>query len=96
MEFKRCKAEREARWALSGELDDDSFLHLESLIMNSQDRGKDIELDLSGIMSISMTGAGGLRKVARRMSNSGSELKLVGANKEVRRKLEVLGLMGDP
>lgn len=95
MEFRRCIGEKGACWTLSGSMDDDSYLELESMIMNSQDRGADLELDVSGLDDISMTGARGLREIARRFREQGSDLRIVGASEEVERRFKILGILDE-
>jgi anti-anti-sigma regulatory factor len=95
MEVSRINGHGEVRWILAGEMDEDSVLRLESIVLNSQDRGSDVVIDMSGITNIREMGPKGLNHIAQKIENTGSTVNIVGAKGNVSRKLRSSGIIDD-
>jgi len=93
MELKRIQGSECIRWLVEGDMDEDSVLRFESIITNSQDRGSDITIDLSGLTSLPDMGARGMGIIARKLEDDGSCLTIVGAKGPIRERLKTTGLV---
>jgi anti-anti-sigma regulatory factor len=95
MEVRKAATDGCVRWYLSGSVDDDSILQLESLVLNSQDRAESITLDLSGLNDLPSNGARGIAHISKKLSLTGGCVEITGANDHVARSLRYSGLIDD-
>ncbi len=95
MQVRKAASDGCVRWYLSGSVDDDSILQLESLVLNSQDRAENITLDLSGLKDLPSTGARGIAHISQKLTLSGGCIEITGANDHVARSLRYSGVMDD-
>jgi len=93
MDIRKAASDDGVRWYLSGSIDDDSILHLESLVLNSQDMGGRVTLDLSGLESLPSNGAKSIAHISKRLSLKCKDFEITGANHHVTRSLKYSGLM---
>ncbi|MFW3146431.1 MAG: STAS domain-containing protein [Thermoplasmatota archaeon] len=93
MELRKCADPEKACWTVSGSMDDDSFMALESILMNSQDSDMDIMIDVSGLKGMTNTSASGFRQMAQKMEMSGRHLSIVGATGQLEQFLRAIGLL---
>jgi anti-anti-sigma regulatory factor len=95
MEVSRVQGKDKIRWLLKGEMDEDSVLRFESLILNSQDRGADVTIDLSGLTGMPNMGARGFSHVATRLEDNGSRVQIICADENISRRLKISGTVCD-
>jgi anti-anti-sigma regulatory factor len=95
MDVRKASSGEGVRWYLSGSVDDDSILNLESLVMNSHDTPGSITLDLSGVEDLPSNGARGIALISKKLSMKGSSVEITGANDQVTRSLRYSGLIED-
>ena len=95
MEVRRSISGPAVRWSVIGELDDYSILHLESVVLNSQDSSKEVLLDLSEMEGLPSNGASSMAYMSSYLSKRGRRLEIVGANDMVKRTLVRTGLIED-
>jgi anti-anti-sigma regulatory factor len=77
MELRRGFAGNDLLWKVRGNLDDESFLEFENMVMNSGYGGEDLILDLSGVCSISDNGKRSLDRVIRTAKEKGARVKVL-------------------
>jgi anti-anti-sigma regulatory factor len=92
MEVSKVDDEDKIRWVLTGEMDEDSVLGFESMILNSQDLGSEITIDMSELTSLPDIGAKSFKHIANKLNDSGSSINFIGASELVSRKLRLSGL----
>ncbi|MGA1872996.1 MAG: STAS domain-containing protein [Thermoplasmatota archaeon] len=95
MELKRIEERQCIRWVVEGDMDEDSVLSFESIITNSQDRGSDITIDLSGLTDLPNMGARGMGIITRKLEERGTCVSIVGAKGRVKERLKVSGVLKD-
>jgi anti-anti-sigma regulatory factor len=95
MEVSRIDGQGEVRWVLAGDMDEDSVLRFESLVLNSRDRGSSVIIDMSDLTDIPEIGARGMGHIARSLERDGSTVNIVGAKGTVSRKLRNSGMIED-
>jgi anti-anti-sigma regulatory factor len=95
MEVSRIDGQHRVKWVLAGEMDEDSVLRFESLVLNSQDRGSDIIIDMSGLTNIPDIGTRGIGHITEEIQRSGSSVDIVGAKGTVSKKLKSSGIIDD-
>lgn len=95
MHVSRIDGQDEVKWILAGELDEDSVLRFESLVLNSHDRGSDIIIDISGLTDMPDIGTKGIGHIAEEVQRSGSSVNIIGAKGTVSKKLKTSGIIDD-
>jgi anti-anti-sigma regulatory factor len=95
MEVSRVQGKDEIKWLLSGDMDEDSVLKFESLILNSQDKGADVTIDLSGLTGMPNIGARGFGHITNRLENNGSRVQIICGDESISRRLEISGAVCD-
>lgn len=95
MEVSRIDGRGEVKWILAGEMDEDSVLKLESLVLNSQDRGSDVVIDMTGLTDIPDIGTRGMGHITKKLEGAGSSVNIIGAKGSVSTKLKNSGLIMD-
>ena len=74
---------------------EDSILKLESLVLNSYDRGSNITIDMSGLTDLPELGTRGMGHIAEKLEDSGSSVTIIGAQGAVSKKLKHSGIIKD-
>jgi len=95
MEVSRIDEQGGVKWVLAGDMDEDSVLELESMVLNSRDRGSDIIIDMSDLTDIPDIGAMGMGHITKKLERLGSSVNIIGAKGSVSRKLRNSGVIDD-
>jgi anti-anti-sigma factor len=95
MDVKRVTGDYGDKWIVAGEMDKGSALMLESMLLNSQIKGEEVVVDLSGLIGISSEGVKSFYHICSGLRERGGNLKLIGARGEVANCIRLLGLVDD-
>jgi len=77
MDVKRTFNRGGPMWVLSGDIDDDSALRLESMLLNSQWKGGAVTIDLSGIGHISIEGRKVFNRIYEGLRSRGGDVEVI-------------------
>jgi anti-anti-sigma regulatory factor len=77
MELRRGISGKDLLWQVRGNIDDDSFLELETMVMNSGYSGEDLIIDLSDVGSISNSGRRSIDMIVRSAKDRGASVRIL-------------------
>jgi hypothetical protein len=83
MEVKRSLSDSAVIWSVRGQLDDDSILHLESMVLNSHDRSEKVLLDISGVTNLPENTMKSITHMSEHLADSGRDFEVIGAGEKL-------------